>query len=101
MIFLKNIKIVFKSIKESNENEDTADLVQTVLITAGFAVTAVLIIAWYGSTIAAQGARMSDCLSGGGAIDSSHIESVENCDDNSLPEKAAEINDEEYQKRFG
>lgn len=101
MKFFNNLQTVFTNTEKGNQHEDSGDLVQTVLITAGFAVTAVLIIAWYANSIAAQGARMSDCLSGAGSVDNSHVNAVENCDDNSLPEKAAEQNDEEYNKRFG
>ena len=101
MNFFNNLKTVFANTEKGSTHEDTGDLVQTVLITAGFAVTAVLVIAWYASSITAQGARMSDCISGGGSIDNSHTNAVENCDNNKLAEKAAEENDKEYQKRFG
>lgn len=99
MIFIKNIKNVFMQ-KVENSHIDSGDLVQTVLITAGFAVTAVLLIAWYGSSIAAQGVKTANCVSGG-TVESTYIDAVGNCDDNTQPEEIAEQNDEDYQNRFG
>lgn len=41
---------------------DRADAVQTVLIVAGFAIVALLILAWIGKAIKDKGAQAANCI---------------------------------------
>lgn len=57
MEFIKNIKGAFAA-----EASDRGDLVQTVLIIAGFAVVAILVVTWIGNAIAGQAANVASCI---------------------------------------
>lgn len=58
MSFINNIKGAFAS----DEAADRGSLVETVLLTAGLAVVAILAITWIGNAIAGQAANTSACI---------------------------------------
>ncbi len=60
MSFISNIKSAFAS----DENADRGSLVETVLIIAGFAVVAILVVTWIGGAIAGQASNVSKCIAG-------------------------------------
>jgi len=58
MSFINNIKGAFAA----DENTDRGTLVETVLLIAGFAVVAILVVTWIGGAIAGQAANVSHCI---------------------------------------
>ena len=60
------LKLLIKQIKKRNAN-DQGDIVQTVLMIAGFAVVAILIVTWVGTAILNKGADASECLEKSGS----------------------------------
>lgn len=58
MSFINNIKGAFAS----DEAADRGSLVETVLLIAGFAVVAILVVTWIGNAIAGQAANVSACI---------------------------------------
>lgn len=61
MKFMENIKSVFTS--EITEDSDRGDLVQTIIITAGFAVAGFLMINWIATAVLDKGKDVSHCIS--------------------------------------
>lgn len=62
MKFMENIKSVFTS--EITEDSDRGDLVQTIIITAGFAVAGFLMINWIATAVLDKGHDIADCVEG-------------------------------------
>ena len=58
MTFITNLSEAFAS----DSHEDRGSLVETVLIIAGFAVVAILVVTWIGGAIAGQAANVSACI---------------------------------------
>lgn len=53
------------------DGADRADIVQTVLLIAGFAVVAILVVGWVGSAILNKGADAANCIEGSSSYSSS------------------------------
>jgi hypothetical protein len=70
MKFINNVRGAFAS----NEAADQGSLVETVLIIAGFAVVAILVVTWIGNAIAGQAANVSACIAGANASEASELE---------------------------
>ena len=60
--FYTNIKEGF-SASDSNEL-DNADIVQTVLLIAGFAIVTILVVGWIGTAVTNKGADVATCIEG-------------------------------------
>lgn len=58
MSFINNIQGAFAS----DENTDRGTLVETVLLIAGFAIVAILVVTWIGGAIAGQAANVAGCI---------------------------------------
>jgi hypothetical protein len=67
MSFINNIKGAFAS----DEAADRGSLVETVLLIAGFAVVAILVVTWIGNAIAGQAANVSSCIANANASNAS------------------------------
>lgn len=76
MSFINNIKGAFAS----DEAADRGSLVETVLLIAGFAVVAILVVTWIGNAIAGQAANVSACIANANASNVSTTNST--CTDN-------------------
>jgi hypothetical protein len=79
---------------------DRADLVQTILLVAGFAIIAILVVTWLGTAILNKGADAATCIEGSNTYGGSLNESQEACDtkhsdDNSFKQG------EGYSSRYG
>lgn len=73
MSFIENIKGAFGA----NADADRGSLVETVLIIAGMAVVAILVVTWIGGAIAGQAANVSGCIAGANGNDAAELQS--NC----------------------
>lgn len=69
MSFINNIKGAFAS----DEAADRGSLVETVLLIAGFAVVAILVVTWIGNAIAGQAANVSNCIAGANGASSNTV----------------------------
>lgn len=65
MTFINNIKGAFST----DASADRGSLVETVLLIAGFAVVAILVVSWIGGAIAGQAANVSACIAGANTND--------------------------------
>lgn len=72
MSFINNIQGAFAS----NDSADRGSLVETVLLIAGFAVVAILVVTWIGNSIAGQAANVSACIADANASDSNDAQST-------------------------
>lgn len=72
MSFINNIKGAFAS----DEAADRGSLVETVLLIAGFAVVAILVVTWIGNAIAGQAANVSSCIANANASNASSTNST-------------------------
>ncbi len=61
MTFFKNISGAFSS----EASADRGSTVETVLLIAGFAVIAILVVSWVGGAIAGQAANTAACIASG------------------------------------
>lgn len=64
---------------QSKYKADSGDLVQTVIIVAGFAVAAIMAVAAISGAINAKGAAAANCISGSSSYNTSG--SAKNCKD--------------------
>lgn len=64
MKFVNNIKESFASTAVADAHNDRADLVQTVLLVAGFAIAALVLVNWLSTAILNQGANAAACIEG-------------------------------------
>lgn len=58
--FLTNIKEGFGA----DEDLDRGDIVQTVLLIAGFAIVVIVVVSWIGTAIMNKGADVAVCIEG-------------------------------------
>lgn len=72
MSFINNIKGAFAS----DEAADRGSLVETVLLIAGFAVVAILVVTWIGNAIAGQAANVSSCIANANASNAASTNST-------------------------
>jgi hypothetical protein len=77
--FASNIKSAFE--RNADENElDRGNLVETILIIAGLAVVAILVINWIGTAIINKGADIAACIEGSNTFEKAGA-SEKNCSD--------------------
>lgn len=76
MKFINNVKASFASTEVSN---DRADLVQTVLLIAGFAVAALILVNWLSTAILNKAADAAECIEGSNTYGGSATESATKC----------------------
>lgn len=99
MTFTNNIKDAFGA---SSDEQDRGSLVETVLLIAGFAVVAILVVTWIGNAIAGQAADVSECITGANSY--SGADSAQNACEGSEHSDTAQDNNESssgWSDRFG
>ena len=98
MKFINNVKSTFASTEVSN---DRADLVQTVLLIAGFAVAALILVNWLSTAILNKAADAATCIEGSNTYGGSATESADACAsaDNSSGDGSFK-NDDSYTGRY-
>lgn len=99
MTMIKNLKEAFNA---SEESADRGTLVETVLLVAGMAVIAILVVTWIGGAIAGAAADTAECITSSNTYASADNAQAE-CADNDKSQKAKEKNEESngWQQRFG
>lgn len=98
MSFIDNIKSAFATSATVESERDRADLVQTVLLVAGFAIATLLAVNWLGTAILNKTADAAQCIEGSNSYNTSNsatnCASVDHSKDNSFK------NDGGYKGRF-
>lgn len=56
---------------EASDNADRGDIVQTVLLIAGFAIVTILVVNWIGTAIMNKGADTANCIEGSNTYNAS------------------------------
>lgn len=99
MHFFENIRQAFSA--ELDDNKDRADLVQTVILTAGFAIVSFVIVNFVGTALINKGADLADCIEGSSTYQTE--DSIENCETvNHAEENGTSFKDgTTYTGRFG
>lgn len=87
----------FAKLKNRSE-DDKGDLVQTIIIIAGFAVAAVVIIGALSSTLMNKGQAAAECISGGTSF-TTGVAAKDNCE--KADKKAKEKSEEAIEGNFG
>lgn len=96
--FISNIKNAF--VAEADENKDRGTLVETVIIVAGFALVALLLVQWIGTAILNKGADIAQCIEGVNLYEGSN-DSAENCADANHGATNSFKDDDGYTNRYG
>lgn len=60
MKFISNIKSAYSA--DADVNLDRGDIVQTILLIAGFAIVTILVVNWIGTAIMNKGADTAACI---------------------------------------
>ena len=96
--FLNNIYAVLLNNQEA-EDKDRGDLVQMVIIIAGFAIAAIAIVGWITTALFGVGANSARCLTtyGQGLMQNSNTRCYE---DHTWRSYCAIENDKAYKSRF-
>lgn len=99
MTFIDNIRKCLTSEAVTESERDRGDLVQTLIITAGFAIAALTLVNWFSTAILNKAADAATCIEGSNtykASDSADIcANTDHAKDNSFK------NDSAYKGRFG
>lgn len=99
MAFISNIKASFATDAALEAERDRGDLVQTLLLVAGFAVATLLAVNWLSTALLNKAADASQCIEGSNTYNSSksssNCQSAKHAKDNSFKK------DKGYTGRFG
>lgn len=98
--FMSNIRDAFAT--EIEDARDRGDLVQTIIITAGFAVAGFLLVNWISTALLNKGADIAGCVEGSSSYGTSGTASADNCQkQNHAAGEKSFTNDSGYKSRFG
>lgn len=96
MKFINNVKSTFASTEVSN---DRADLVQTVLLIAGFAIAALVLVNWLSTAILNQASNAAQCIEGANTYGDAGSSAAKACTEGDSENKSYK-EDDSYQDRF-
>lgn len=99
MKFVNNIKTSFANTATAEANNDRADLVQTVLLIAGFAIAALVLVNWLSTAILNKAADAAQCIEGSNSYASG--DSAKNCEEADHADSNSFTEDSAYGDRFG
>ena len=97
MKFVNNIKESFASTAVADAHNDRADLVQTVLLIAGFAIAALVLVNWLSTAILNQASDAAKCIEGANTY--SKETSLKTCKTGDGTNKSY-TNDSSYKDRY-
>lgn len=99
MAFISNIKASFATDAAVEAERDRGDLVQTLLLVAGFAVATLLAVNWLSSALLNKAADASQCIEGSNTYKTS--DSAAECQSADHASKKSFKKDDGYTGRFG
>lgn len=94
-LLLENIKTAYGA---DAETSDRGDIVQTILIVAGFALVTILAINWIGTTILNKGADVAECIEGSNTYNN---DSGEACTSNKNSKDKSVTKEKTFKDRYG
>lgn len=97
MTFIQNIKDAYG--EKYAAEADSGDLVQTLIIMAGFAIAAVVIVLWLTTSLFNRGADTADCIEGSNTFDPT--KTTDACTKSNHSEDNSYKNDNTYKTRYG
>lgn len=95
---LENIKSAYAM--TGKEDADRGDIVQTILLIAGFAIVTLAVVNWIGKAIMNKGADTAACIEGSSAYDGKTDDSADNCKKQNHASKNSFTNDSAYKSRY-
>ena len=99
MTFTQRIKAAYG---EDAVRSDSGDLVQTVLIIAGFAIVAILVVGWIGTAIMNKGVDTAKCIEGSSSYTADKSQAEEACKGETAKEGDNSFEkDKGYASRYG
>jgi len=98
MKFVNNIKASFANTATADANNDRADLVQTVLLIAGFAIAALVLVNWLSTAILNQASNAASCIEGSNTYGKGNA--VEKCETGDSSNESYK-KDSSYEGRYG
>lgn len=96
MSFIHNLKSVYEA---DAEMTDRGDIVQTILLIAGFAIVTILAVNWIGTAILNKGADVAECIEGSNTYNSQS--SSDTCKKTNHAKKNSFKKDSGYKGRYG
>lgn len=60
-------------------NLDSGDVVQTVILIAGFVIVAILVVVWLGTAVLNKGADAGKCIEGSNSYSNSNADNADAC----------------------
>lgn len=94
--FFNNITSAYKA---DAENKDAGDLVQTVIIIAGFAIVSIVVIAFLSKAITNKAADSAECIEGSNSYNAEG--SAEKCKNVNHAKDNSFKKDDTYKSRYG
>lgn len=85
--------------KKDSQELDRGDLVSTIIMIAGFAIVALLLVNWLGTAILNKGADAAGCIEGANSYNSQ--QAAQNCQNQNHAENNSFQKDDGYKGRFG
>lgn len=98
MAFISNIKASFATDAAVDAERDRGDLVQTLLLVAGFAVATLLAVNWLSTALLNKAADSASCIQGSNTYNTA--EASENCQSVDHASKKDFKDDAGYKGRF-
>ena len=98
MTFINNIKESFAADAVTEIDRDRGDLVQTLILTAGFAIAALTLVNWFSTAILNKAADTATCIEGSNTYKSSN--SAEICKNTDHSKDNSFKKDGAYKGRF-
>lgn len=96
MKFMQNIKAAYAA--DAREEMDRGDIVQTILLIAGFAIVTILAVNWIGTAILNKGADVAQCVEGANSYNAQA--SGTNCETANHAANNSFKNDSGYKGRY-
>lgn len=97
MNFMHNIKAAYAA--DTRDELDRGDIVQTILLIAGFAIVTILAVNWISTAVLNKGADISQCIEGANTYNAGGA--GKNCQDANHAKDNSFKKDEGYKGRYG
>lgn len=81
-------------------NLDSGDVVQTVILIAGFVIVAILVIVWLGTAVLNKGADAGKCIEGSNTYSQTSAQTQTNCSGGTADTANSFTNDSGYKSRY-
>lgn len=101
MAFISNIKASFATDAAVDAERDRGDLVQTLLLVAGFAVATLLAVNWLSSSLLNKAADAASCIEDSNTYSKSSAEQTCETVDHASKGDSSFKKDKGYKNRFG